>query len=224
MVSIGGLQKFSAVDYPGKLAAVIFLNGCNYKCPWCHNSALLNNEYSELLTDIVSFLKSRVGLLDGVVITGGEPTIYPKLSEFIRLIRSIGLLIKLDTNGSNPKEIQKIISEGLIDYIAMDIKAPPQKYSQVCGVNVDIKAIGDSIKIILNSKVPFEFRMTLVPQIESTDAEDIASLIGNRGKLILQRYRYVEGGPLQHKKVLSQKDEFAKKLMEYGVDVSFRGF
>ena len=178
MVSIGGLQKFSAVDYPGKLAAVIFLNGCNFDCPWCHNSALLNNDYSELLTDIVSFLKSRVGLLDGVVITGGEPTIYPKLSEFIRLIRSIGLLIKLDTNGSNPEVIERVFSEGLIDYIAMDIKAPPQKYSQVCGVNVDIKAIVDSIKLIRSSGVPYEFRMTLVPQIEPDDAGDIASLIG----------------------------------------------
>ena len=132
MVSIGGLQKCSLIDYPEKLAAIIFTQGCNFKCPYCHNpelNAAQGNPFDKRM--ILEFLKTRVGKLDGVVITGGEPTLHKNLPDFIAKIKGLGFCVKLDTNGTNPEMLKRLLDEKLIDYVAMDIKAPIQKYAQV---------------------------------------------------------------------------------------------
>ena len=160
---IGGLQKFSFIDYPGKTAAIIFTQGCNFKCSYCHNPQLV---YPSLFNvsipeeDVFAFLESRKNQLNAVVITGGEPTLQPDLIDFIIKVKEMGFLIKLDTNGSNPQVLEQIISQKLVNFIAMDIKAPFDKYNYVCCVPVNIDNIKRSINLIKNSGVEFLFRTT----------------------------------------------------------------
>ena len=160
---IGGLQKFSFIDYPGKTAAIIFTQGCNFRCCYCHNPQLV---YSDLFQvsmpeeEIFAFLESRKNQLDAVVITGGEPTLQPDLIEFIKKVKDMGFLIKLDTNGSNPDILKQIINQKLVNFIAMDIKAPFDKYNSVCCVPVNIENIKLSIQLIKNSGIEFLFRTT----------------------------------------------------------------
>ena len=182
-MKIGGFNKFSLIDYPGKVSAVIFTQGCNFRCPFCHNRELVLPElFQECIPEdeISDFLLKRKKQLDGVVITGGEPTIQNDLIEFISEIKNMGFLIKLDTNGSQPKTIQKLINSGSVDYIAMDIKAPLEKYHQLIGVNFDRKAIEKSIELIRSSKIDFEFRTTVVkPFLKLEDLDQIKKIIGN---------------------------------------------
>jgi len=140
---IGGIQRCSFSDYPGKVAAVLFTQGCNFRCPFCHNGTLLSKNGDNTLEEqeVFDFLKLRKGKLHGVVITGGEPTEHDDLPQFIRKIRELGFVIKLDTNGSHPEMIELLLQEKLIDYFAMDIKAPFNKYNTLCGIDVDIQAI-----------------------------------------------------------------------------------
>ncbi|HEC86320.1 MAG TPA: anaerobic ribonucleoside-triphosphate reductase activating protein, partial [Thermoplasmatales archaeon] len=137
---IGGFQRFSLIDYPGKICAIIFTQGCNFRCPYCHNPELVNPKlFQEPIdeNDIFRFLEMRKGKLDAVEITGGEPTLQPDLIEFMRKIKAMGFLIKLDTNGTNPEVVEKIIKNKLVDYIAMDVKAPLEKYEKVVRAKVD---------------------------------------------------------------------------------------
>lgn len=196
---IGGLQKLSLLDYPGYIAAIIFTQGCNFHCQFCYNPMLVwpaSREGSKLKykapsndwgqeghsgiseDDLFVFLKKRTGKLDAVVITGGEPTIQSDLSEFIEKIRALGYKIKLDTNGTNSTMLKKLLEKKLIDYIAMDIKAPAEKYEEVTGVKANLEEIKKSINLIINSGLPYEFRTTLVPGLHRP--EDIAGI----GKLI----------------------------------------
>ena len=137
MFIIGGIQKTTLIDFPQKVAAIVFTQGCNFRCGYCHNPELIETCHSELVSEafsnekIFSFLKTRIGKLDGVVITGGEPTIQKDLYDFVKKIKSMGFSVKLDTNGTNPAIIEKLIKENLLDYIAMDIKAPLNKYQQI---------------------------------------------------------------------------------------------
>ena len=149
---IGGVQKTSLVDFPEKVAAVVFTQGCNFRCGYCHNPDLLEfgqktewNEHS-----FFDFLKTRLGKLDGVVISGGEPTLQSDLHDFIEKIKQMGFAVKLDTNGTNPKIVEKLLKNNLLDYIAMDIKAPLFKYKEITGVNVNIDDIKQSISIIMS--------------------------------------------------------------------------
>ncbi len=171
---IGGLEKLSLIDYPDHLAAIIFTKGCNFRCKYCYNPMLVcpvedadvkNNEGLNRFNeeDLLLFLKERYGKLDGIVITGGEPTLHPDLSEFIKKIKNIGYHVKLDTNGSNPSVLKKLIDDKLIDYIAMDIKAPLTDYEKVVGVKINFKKLTDSVKMIMSSSLPYEFRTTMVP-------------------------------------------------------------
>ena len=160
---IGGLQKFSFIDYPGKTAAIIFTQGCNFKCSYCHNPQLVYPSLFQVSIpeeEIFAFLESRKTQLDGVVITGGEPTLQSDLTEFITKVKDMGFLIKLDTNGSNPKVLEQIIKQKLINFIAMDIKAPFDKYNSVCCVPVNIENIKLSINLIKKSGINFLFRTT----------------------------------------------------------------
>ena len=160
---IGGLQKFSFIDYPGKTAAIIFTQGCNFKCSYCHNPQLVYPSLFQVSIpeeEIFAFLESRKTQLDGVVITGGEPTLQSDLTEFITKVKDMGFLIKLDTNGSNPKVLEQIIKQKLINFIAMDIKAPFDKYNSVCCVPVNIDNIKLSINLVKKSGIEFLFRTT----------------------------------------------------------------
>jgi pyruvate formate lyase activating enzyme len=181
---IGGLEKLTLLDYPDHLAAIIFTQGCNFRCHFCYNPMLVwpsisgsdeknkkkEKGLSPLSTeDLFLFLSERFGRLEGVVITGGEPTLQPDLPEFIKKIKEIGYLVKLDTNGTNPKMLESLLADKLIDYIAMDLKAPYDKYEETVNVTVDYKNLQKSVKIIMSSGLPYEFRTTVVPGLLNID-------------------------------------------------------
>ncbi len=162
---IGGLLKFSMIDFPGMISAIVFTKGCNLRCAYCHNPELIAFDSENAISayndeDILDYLSKRKNALDGVVITGGEPTMQPDLEDFISKIKDIGYLVKLDTNGTNPEVVRNLVEKRLVDFIAMDIKAPYEKYSQVCGVEVDTEKIKRTREIIEKSGVKYEFRTT----------------------------------------------------------------
>jgi pyruvate formate lyase activating enzyme len=200
-MKIGGMQKVSLIDYPGLICATVFLQGCNFQCSYCHNPELVNPElFQPCLSEkeVLDFLKERRGKLDGVTITGGEPTIQNDLTSFIKKIKKLGLAVKLDTNGSRPQVIQALLDEKLLDFIAMDIKGPLDKYESIVDAAVDCKEIEKSIKIILKSKIPHEFRTTIVPsQLASKDILKIAKLISGAKKYALQKF--IPGKTLKNK-------------------------
>ena len=169
---ISGLQKLTLLDFPGRLAATVFLGGCNFRCPFCHNASLvLNPGECEKIgeEEFFDFLLSRKGKLTGVCITGGEPTLYPELKKFIKRIKDMSFAVKLDTNGTNPELMTELIDEGLIDYVAMDIKNAPVKYEATVGCSVDMKKIERSVDILLSGKVDYEFRTTVVRELHRVE-------------------------------------------------------
>lgn len=191
---LGGYQKLTLIDYPGKIATTVFTVGCSFRCPFCHNPELVlppqfpapNNMEAEFF----EFLKKRKGKLEGVCITGGEPTIQADIIDFIKKIKALGFLVKLDSNGSRPDILKKVIDEKLVDFIAMDIKNSPRKYSKTVGTKTDIRRIKLSVGLIMNSGIDYEFRTTVVPGIHSEkDFEDIAKWIGGAKAYYLQEYR-----------------------------------
>jgi pyruvate formate lyase activating enzyme len=187
-MKIGGLQKVSLSDYPGRISAILFTQGCNFRCPYCHNPELVDpSRFSETIpeTEILSFLERRRGKIDAVTITGGEPTLQPDLLPFIGNIREYGYLIKLDTNGSRPDVIGNILDAGYVDYIAMDIKAPPVKYPAITHSEIDPETIRRSISLIVASGIDYEFRTTVVQSL--LNASDIAGITG----MIKGAQRYV---------------------------------
>lgn len=188
---IGGLQKFSMIDYPGKTCAIIFTVGCNFRCPYCHNPELQDGQGCQIWDekDILDFLKSRVGKLDAVSITGGEPTLHDDLPDFLRKIKEMGFLIKLDSNGTRPTMLKKIFEEGLVDYHAMDIKGSYNKYSKVSGAPVDLMSIKKSIGLIMDMVPDYEFRTTIVKsQLAPEDFHGIGELIKGAKRYFLQKF------------------------------------
>lgn len=187
---IGGLQKTSFLDFPEKIACIVFTNMCNFRCGYCHNPELITN-YEPVLTvsAFFEFLKKRKGKLDGVVVTGGEPTIQPELFDFIKQIKDLGFLVKLDSNGSNPEALEILYNAKLLDYVAMDIKAPLDKYSEITRVNCDISKIKKSINLIMNSGVDYEFRTTVLKsQLTYDDFSAIGEMINGAEKYYLQKF------------------------------------
>lgn len=189
---IGGIQKTSLLDFPNKISAIVFTKGCNFNCGYCHNPNLVKPKTQEDIysTDVfLEFLKKRQGKLDGVVITGGEATLQKDLIPFIKEIRNLGFLIKLDTNGYLPNVVDDVIKQGLVDYIAMDIKAPIDKYSLITRIDVDTSKIEKSIDIIMNSGIDYEFRTTVLKsQLNYNDFENIGKLIKGARKYYLQKF------------------------------------
>jgi len=186
-VRIGGYEPCSFCDYEGKLAAVVFTQGCNFRCPFCHNGALmpLRGASSINVDEVLSRLSERCGKLDAVVITGGEPTLHADLADFIREVRALGFLIKLDTNGSRPETLAALIGDGLLDYIAMDVKAPWSKYAQLAGLPAPIENLQRSMHLIAASGLAHEFRTTVVaPMLSADDLREIEAIIpaGSRWK------------------------------------------
>lgn len=175
---IHGFNKTTLLDYPKHLAATIFLGGCNMRCPFCHNASLVQNIASTPTIpeeEVLSYLAKRKNILEGVCITGGEPTLYEELPTFISKIKSLGLKVKLDTNGTNPKMIKALVENKLIDYIAMDIKNAPDKYKETAGVSsIDLEAVMESVAFLLSNPIEFEFRTTVVKELH--DLEDIISI------------------------------------------------
>ena len=189
-MNIAGVQKVTLLDYPGKVACEIFTQGCNFECPFCQNSSLIpitnTGEFSE--EEIFEYLNLRKNILDGVVITGGEPTVQKDLKGFIKKIKDLGLLVKLDTNGGNPKVLQELIDEKLVDYVAMDIKNIFNKYNITAGKKINLDNIKKSIEILKASKIDYEFRTTIIKEMHSLDdIISICKLVGN-AKYYLQNF------------------------------------
>ena len=190
MVAIGGMQKFSTVDYPGHVVAAIFTIGCNMRCGYCHNPELvLPERYAHAIPErqILDFLQTRIGKLDGVAISGGEPMEQPDLPQFIRAIKAMGFKVKLDTNGTHPDMLRQLLNENLLDFVAMDIKGPLAKYSKIAARPVNINHIQQSIALI--KTVPHEFRTTIVrSQLCPADFEQIGELVHGANRFALQYY------------------------------------
>lgn len=195
-MKISGLQKLTLLDYPGHLAAIVFLPGCNFRCPFCQNSSLVlkPGEEPEITKDeLMGFLQKRSGILEGVCVTGGEPTLHPDLPELLASIRSAGYLVKLDTNGTNPDMLQSLLQNGLVDYAAMDIKAGPENYHRVCGLKSDDilpEKINRSINLLKSSSIDYEFRTTVVRGLHTEqDFIEIADWIAGSKAYFLQSFR-----------------------------------
>jgi len=187
-----GLQKTTLLDFPGHMAATIFLGGCNFRCPFCHNSGLLGSEAESLFSeeDILNFLRKRRGILEGVCITGGEPTLEADLESFIKKIRNLDFLIKLDTNGYKPEILKSLAQKRLLDYVAMDIKAGRDNYENAAGISgLRLKNIEESAAFLQTGEVPFEFRTTAVKGIHSQeDFQDIGRWLAGCSHYYLQNY------------------------------------
>ena len=192
-MKICGLIKLSLLDYPEKLAATVFTGGCNLRCPFCHNGSLvLHPKDIESISEneLMDFLSSRIGKLDGVCITGGEPLLEPDLESFIKKIRSLGFLIKLDTNGSLPDRLKNLMEKGLLDYVAMDIKNSPERYAETVGIkNFDPAPVFKSAELLMRGNVPFEFRTTMVREMHSAeDVEKIGIALKGAPRFFIQNF------------------------------------
>lgn len=227
---INGFNKTTLLDYPGHLAATIFLGGCNFRCPFCHNATLVLAPQSQPVIsedEIFATLKKRIGILEGVCITGGEPTLHLGLIDLIKRIKDLGFLVKLDTNGSNPKTIKKLVELNLIDYVAMDIKNSKEKYPLTCGLeNIDLNNISDSISILLNSHIEYEFRTTIVKDFHETpDIISIGKWIEGANAYFLQAFKdskdVIENGLTGYTR--SEMEELKLILHPYVKHVSIRG-
>ena len=191
-----GIDKFSLLDFDEKVSVVLFSPACNFRCPFCHNGeSVLNSNTPIPFDEILEYLKSRVGLIDAVVFTGGEPTLMPELKERIKMVKELGFLIKLDTNGTNPKMVEELLNEGLLDYIAMDIKNSEAMYTETAGCpKINMENIKKSIKIIENSRINYEFRTTLVKEYHTEKTiREMADLVKGAKQLYLQKFVDREG-------------------------------
>ena len=193
---IAGFQKLTLIDYPGKLATTVFTLGCNFRCPFCHNPELIINRATHIAErnypekEFFKFLKTRKNKLEGVCITGGEPTLQNDLIDFIKKIKKAGFLVKLDTNGGRPDVLRKLYSLKLLDFVAMDIKNSLKKYDKANGIKTDKDRIKLSVDLIMNSRVPYEFRTTVVPGIHVLkDFDEIAEWLTGAESYFLQEYR-----------------------------------
>jgi len=195
---IAGLQKMTLLDFPGKVACTVFLQGCNLRCPFCHNSELFTGKPEPVMSreEFFRFLASRKGLLDGVCVSGGEPTLCKELPEFLREIRAMGFAVKLDTNGCRPGVIKNLVEQNLVDYIAMDVKNAPEQYAQTVGLtSLDLTPYEESLRFLIGGSVAYELRTTLVSQLHSeTSIREmghwLSELVPDKkpGKLFLQRF------------------------------------
>ncbi|MBW2334036.1 MAG: anaerobic ribonucleoside-triphosphate reductase activating protein [Deltaproteobacteria bacterium] len=220
-MTIGGFQRFSLIDYPDKICAIVFTQGCNFRCPYCHNPELVDPkkfgiELKE--AEILSFLDRRKGKLDAVTVTGGEPLLQSDLSTFLSEVKRLGYLVKLDTNGSFPIRLKKIIELKSVDYIAMDIKTSLDKYHQVIKRKIDTRKILDSIRLIMNSGLDYEFRTTVVKALfEKDDFYKIGQLIKNARLYVLQKFvpsKALDDTFLDMKSYTDEELDCFKEIME----------
>lgn len=230
-MKISGLQKLTLLDYPGKLACTIFTTGCNFRCPFCQNASLVLPEAESDHMDeeeVLSFLKKREGVLDGVCITGGEPCLQSDLEDFIKKVRSFGFSVKLDTNGSFPEKLSSLLEKGLLDYVAMDIKTSKEKYLEVSGVKNEkmLENVIKSVEILKNSSVPHEFRTTTAKELQTEeDFRKIGEWLKGEKKYFIQQY--VSSGDLvgEEKTPYEKEDleKFANLVRNFVENVEIRG-
>ena len=234
-MNIQGLQKLTLLDYPDHMACTIFTGGCNFRCPFCHNGDLvLHSSVSQGIApaishdELFSFLEKRQGILDGVCITGGEPLLQPDLEEMIRQIRDLGFLVKLDTNGSFPKKLSHLLEQGLIDYVAMDIKNCKERYRETAGLpsSYDLTPMEDSVKLLMGGEVPYEFRTTIVREYHRP--QDVVSM----AQWIAGARRYYLQGFVQSENVIKrglhgldtvEMDALVPLILPYVPSVQVRG-
>lgn len=214
---IQGLQKLTLLDFPEHTACTVFTAGCNFRCPFCHNASLVVNipkeaEISE--EDFFAFLQKRIGILDGVCVSGGEPLLQPDIERFIRKIKDMGFAVKLDTNGSFPNKLIHLVEQGLVDYVAMDIKNSPETYAFTAGTDaLDMEAIHKSVSYLKEGHIPYEFRTTVVKHYHSKDSfEEIGKWLAGADKYFLQNF--VDSGDLIGKKVKGCSAEEMKEFLE----------
>ena len=192
-MNINGLQKLTLLDFPGKVACTVFLAGCNLRCPFCHNSELLDGTAEAVMDDgaLLDFLKKRQGMLDGVAFTGGEPLLRPELPALLRKARDLGYAVKLDTNGTRPDALAAILRDGLADYVAMDIKNSPARYAETCGVEtLDLSPVYRSIDLLRAGAADYEFRTTVVDELhDASDFAAIGEMIEGAKRYFLQPFR-----------------------------------
>lgn len=228
---ICGLQKLAMVDFPGKLAATVFTGGCNLRCPFCHNALLVNrmeeNPENHTVEEVLDFLKKRRGFLDGVVLSGGEPLLQPGAAEFLARVRSLGFAVKLDTNGCYPEALAEILKQGLVDYVAMDIKNCREKYAETVGIpGFDIAPIEESIQLLRNIGVDFEFRTTVVKEFHTAqEIRSIGEWLAGAPRYFLQQF--VDSGDLVGSGCTAvdplQLKEFAEIARPFFGNVELRG-
>ena len=226
-----GYEKFSMVDFDGKIACTVFTGGCNFRCPFCHNAPLVvGNLKSQQIdeSEVFDYLQKRKGLVDAVCVTGGEPTLQPDLCDFLAKVRSMGYATKLDTNGLRPDVLKAVLDDKLVDYVAMDVKNSPEKYAHTVGVqNVDMGKILGSIQLLKDSGIDFELRTTLIKEFHTADdVQKIAYLVSGAPRYFMQKYNDNDGciahgyTPVPEADAESYKEYFAGKV---GV-VSLRGY
>ena len=222
MLNIQGFQKTTLLDFPGYVAATVFFGGCNMRCPFCHNMNIVTSDDTPAFTDedILKYLRKRQGILDGVCITGGEPTLCSELPSFISLIKDLGFRVKLDTNGTNPQMLEKLINDGLIDYVAMDIKSSFSGYERACGIpGIKLSPVKESIDILINGKIEYEFRTTAVEQLlDEAAVKEISLLLKGAKRYYLQGYVESEFvpdrtlTPVSKEKLLRFRQELIKTI------------
>lgn len=234
-MQIAGLQKMTLLDYPGRVACTIFLQGCNFRCPFCHNSDLLPGNGEALMSDkeLLAFLEKRKGLLDGVCVTGGEPTLQKELPEFLKNIKAMGYAVKLDTNGARPEVLKAVVEAGLVDYVAMDIKNSYERYAETAGIKEGLLSqVEESIRYLLSDKVDYEFRTTVVEELHNADAvQSMGAWVqklgdGNRPKRWFLQCYVDRDSVLQaglHAPKEAKMQQYAEKLVPFADSVSLRG-
>ncbi len=232
---IAGLQKMTLLDYPGRVACTVFLQGCNYACPFCHNSQLLCFEAEPFMQEeeLLAFLKKRKGILDGVCITGGEPTLYAGLEDLLRQIKALGYGVKLDTNGSKPKVLRQLAEAGLVDYVAMDVKNSPRMYGQTTGVpGLKLENVEESLRFLIGGGVAYELRTTLVRQLHDEASMEemgrwLASLVPGKLPEILYLQTFVDRDTVVFSGLSAPETEdvrrFSRSLEPYVHQVRIRG-
>ena len=222
-------MKMTLLDFPGKVACTVFLGGCDFRCPFCHNFELIDGSAPPLMDEeeLFAFLKKRKGLLDGVAVTGGEPCLHPGLADLLRNIRALGFATKLDTNGYHPAALRDILDAGLADYVAMDVKNSPEKYALTCGVEtLDMSKIRESIDILKTGSVPYEFRTTVVDELhEAQDIEKIGEMIRGAGRYFLQCFTDRDSVPVRdfHAPNADKIRDFLMIARRFVPDAEWRG-
>ena len=213
-MKINGLLKLTLLDFPGNTACTVFFGGCNLRCPFCHNASLVRGEGEDISTEeFFRFLSKREGVLDGVCVTGGEPLLQKEIADFLRRIKEMGFLVKLDTNGTFPEKLKSLVKEGLVDYVAMDIKSSPEGYERAAGVKVDMEKIRESVKFLMSGEVKYEFRTTVAcGAVLPSDMEGIGKLIEGADKYFLQGF--VDSGDLIGEGMSAYSKEEMEEMLE----------
>lgn len=232
-MKIAGLQKVTLLDYPGLVACTVFTPTCNFRCPWCHNPGLVNRIEKDSflrLDDFFDYLQKRKGILDGVCVTGGEPTLQEGLEEFLKQIKELGYKVKLDTNGYNPKRVEKIIADGLVDYVAMDVKNSLEAYSETVGIaseRFDSSKILQTISLLKEDKVEYEFRTTLIkPLHDEKRIREMVPLLKGARKYFLQDFKdtgELVGNTKFEAFTPAECVKFQKIFLDNGIPAELRG-